>query len=308
MSDLINYKTDIKIETLPICMILELPHLAAPMRFIINKKHTQEIANEVSKLLCQTYPLLQQVSMIITGALYDQSQIIRPNFPIFKTLGDITHSGSQGHTFTPKCIAIGSDDHFSVPVLNPEKKQRGPLAILPILLLGEQSDIENLTYDLEETLMQDVKITAEIKQKLTHYFDCNIINLGFATLADTVGMLASQLIQIGLEPIWHILKSVLFNIPNAYLAALDTGHRLLWDNIEECVRIFECTNNCYIQTDQAKSQSFEQYQEINMRFKLLLTSHGIPFMPCVINHPTFLNQKPTLEDALHLIKQQIKQL
>ncbi len=308
MPDSIHDTTDMKIETFSLGIVLELSHLTSPMQFMIDKKHIQVIANEVSALLLQTYPLLQQTSMIITGALYDQSQIIRPDFPIFKALGDIAHSATQGHTFTPRCIAIGGDDSFSVPVLNPEKKLQAPLAILPILLLGKHNDIESLTSDLEETLMQDVKITSAIKQKIENSFGCKIINLGFATLADTMGMLASQLIQIGLEPIWHLLKSGIFNTQSSYLAQLDTGHRLLWDGVEETVRIFECTPHCYVQTDQAKSQSFEQYQQINMRFKLLLTTHGISFIPLTINHPEFLNQKPSLENARQLINQQIKKL
>lgn len=295
-----------KLTSISIGLVIELKDLSLPKTWALDKDISTLLINQISKMLILSYPNITQTSMIGVGALYDLSQILRRGFPIFKTLDNLVISALKGHEFKPSCVAIGTKDQFSILEFNPAMALRSPLLILPICFIGK-AEINNLSNNLENTLMQEIKVEAAFKEDIEDKFGISIANIGFATLADMLGLLASQLISIGLEPIWNLLKAALFD-EVSYLAILETGQRLIWNADAKQIRIFSCDKHCYAASKFASSQSFDQYQQINQRFENLFKAHDIAFSSLIINDVSFINQTPTLKDALGFIQNQTKQL
>src|SRR5699024_8498320 len=125
-----------------------------------------------------------------------------------------------------------------------------------------------------ESLTTNTPLSTAMTERLESLFGLEIDNISIATLADINGLFAAQLIQIGLEELWHIIKAVIFNLSEE-LQTLGSVHVLYW-KLEEVV-ILTAHEKIFDDAMRDYQQYFETSRTTTLRHEHLLKSHPIPF-------------------------------
>lgn len=111
------------------------------------------IADDLNRLLEEG---IAPAGLVLAGALYDQTDIFRPGFPLLTALADLMRRAPRSGGLPPPRLALGaSADRFPIEALNPQPQSTfGPLALLPFCLVGSGEVMDRLYIDMENNLTQ----------------------------------------------------------------------------------------------------------------------------------------------------------
>ena len=187
------------------------------------------LASHLAKDLSPVLGGIEHLGLILPGALYDQTEILRPGFPLFGALADLYRGSARGSTFTPHLIALGADQgFFPVAAINPLRRSgSGPLLLLPFCFVGPSDDIARLARVMEDILMQQGQVSPATGEAVQQAFGLAALNLSFATVGDLCALLRVQLEANDLMPLWELLEHAWFERPGVHSATLDGGNRFL---------------------------------------------------------------------------------
>lgn len=187
------------------------------------------LAGHLAKDLSPILGGIEHLGLILPGALYDQTEILRPGFPLFEALADLYRGSARGSTFTPHLIALGADrGFFPVAAINPLRRPgSGPLLLLPFCFVGPADDIARLARVMEDSLLQNGQVSAATGEMVRQTFGLAALNLSFATIGDLCALLRVQLEANDFLPLWELLEHAWFERPGTRSAALDAGNRFL---------------------------------------------------------------------------------
>ncbi len=169
------------------------------------------------------------LGLILPGALYDQTEILQPGFPLLGTLAELYRGSARDSTFAPHMIALGADrGFFPVTAINPLRRPgSGPLLLLPFCFVGPGDDIARLARIMEDTLMQQGQVSPATTEAVRQAFGLVALNLSFVTVGDLCALLRVQLEASGFLPLWELLEHAWFERPGIHSAVLEAGNCFL---------------------------------------------------------------------------------
>ncbi len=187
------------------------------------------LAGHLAKDLNHILDGIAHLGLILPGALYDQTEILRPGLPLIGALAELYHGSSRGSTFAPRLIALGTDrGFFPVTAINPLRRPgSGPLLLLPFCFVGPADDIAGLARIMEDTLLQNGQVSPATGEAVRQAFGLAALNLSFATIGDLCALLRVQLEANEFLPLWELLEHAWFERPGTRSVVLDAGNRFV---------------------------------------------------------------------------------
>jgi hypothetical protein len=186
------------------------------------------LAGHLAKDLSRILDGIEHLGLVLPGALYDQTEILQPGFPLVVSLADV-YRGSLRGGFTPQLIALGADEgHFPVGAISPQRRPgSGPLLLLPFCFIGPLEDLAQAARVMEDTLLQNGEASQATREAVQQAFGLTPLNMSFATIGDLCALLRVQLDGSGLLPLWELLEQSWFERPGVHSAVLEGGNRFL---------------------------------------------------------------------------------
>ena len=101
---------------------------------LLNRTDAEQMLAHVAADLRALLPGIADCSLIAAGALYDQTQILRPDYPVFQALEGTVVDGARdcgAGAFRPALVSLGAEDGvMPVQALQPEADT--PLGLLQL--------------------------------------------------------------------------------------------------------------------------------------------------------------------------------
>lgn len=282
-------------------VMLQLSDLSPEFKTCLTKAEAEEMSRKVSAALVQLYPALSEVGMVLVGAGYQVSQIMRPRFPIYHEMTEVSKIQFRAKQFKPSIVTITAvDGEFSVGAFNRDTESPDPLYIFPALLVLPKNEANQaLVSEIETNLSQQGIMTEVLKPLIETALHCEVAHMHMVTLSDISSFYATQLIQINLEPLWEVMKHIIFEMGPTF-QVLGSGHLLLWDGKEV---VFVVPDEAtFLEVFKGNHDDFIHYDQTMKRLKLLLTDHGILFSEFIVTNPQFFLTTQTLESVLEKVK------
>lgn len=205
---------------------------------LLDKAAAEQVMAHITTDLTTMLPAISRCSLTMAGALFDQTQILRPQLPVFEALEKLQQSSNPGSDFQSRLLSIGSDQgQMPVAELQPIKDiPLGLLQILPLVVSGPSELIDELSSEMEHRFLDQGQISAHSAKGLESQFLISINHARFMTLTDLNAMLRMQLDHFGFLPLWELLDTAI-NIPTQLLETQSTvGHQFKWqDAAVHCV-------------------------------------------------------------------------
>jgi hypothetical protein len=200
----------------------------------IDREAAMGLAQAVGSDLASLSPTAAECALVLPGALYDQTEVLRPGFPILDALESIHGAGlSESNGFTPGIVALGAQrgQRFPIAVLNPgDSAWRGPLLLIPALLVAPPPLIDSLAEALEPRLLHQGIASAATRDALTRHFGIRPVHVSYATIADLCALLNVQLENAGLLPLWELLQHAFVERSGPLEVELPEGNRFRLQN------------------------------------------------------------------------------
>lgn len=214
---------------LAIELSLQPPELAVTPPSPLTVAAATRLASQIAADLDAILHGITHLGLILPGALYDQTEILQPGFPLLGALAALYRGSSPGAVFTPQVIALGADrGFFPVAAINPHcRPGSGPLLLLPFCLVGPSADIAQLARVMEDTLLQNGQVSPATRTAVQEAFGLAVLNLSFATVGDLCALLRVQLEANDFLPLWELLEHAWFERPGTREVRLEAGNRFL---------------------------------------------------------------------------------
>ena len=187
------------------------------------------LAGHLAKDLDRILGGINHLGLILPGVLYDQTEILRPGFPLTGAMAELYGGNSRKSAFTPQLIALGTDrGFFPVGAINPLRRPgSGPLLLLPFCFVGQHDDIARLARVMEDILLQSGEVSQATREAVQQAFGLAVLNLSYATLGDLCALLRVQLESNELLPLWDLLEHAWFERPGVRSIVLNDGNRFV---------------------------------------------------------------------------------
>jgi hypothetical protein len=212
-----------------LCIELDNPLPQVPS--LLTREAANGLAGHIADdLNCLLEEGIAPAGLVLAGALYDQTDIFRPGFPLLTALADLMRRAPRNGGLPPPRLALGaSADRFPIDALNPQPQSAfGPLALLPFCLVGSGEVMDRLYADMENNLAQGGEPSPATRTAVQTLFNIPVLNLFYATLGDLCAWLRTQLENNDLQGLWQLLEPALFERPGPHQVILaDSGNRYL---------------------------------------------------------------------------------
>lgn len=179
--------------------------------FMFSRSMARQLLAHISADLAEILPSVQKTAITTSGAMYDQSQLLRPGLPIFNTLSELLEASFSGQNFQPRLLAFG-EHKGQLPniALMPESGLiGGSFQLIPLQLSASGDLIDSLAAQLEHLLLEKGQLSAHSAQWLQEELGQKIVHARLMTLNDVLAMLYMQLETTGLAPLWEWLEKML---------------------------------------------------------------------------------------------------
>ena len=186
------------------------------------------IATDLSGLL----PAIDHCALSMAGALFDQTQVLRPQHPVFGALQSLQQSANPGDDFHPRLLSIGAKDgQMPMQELHPfEDIPLGLLQILPLLISGPAQQVDELAEQMEHLFIDRGQLSAHSAKGLETHFQISVNHARFMTMTDLNALLRMQLEHYGFLPLWELLDAAM-NMSDQTLEVCTTdGQTFRWQN------------------------------------------------------------------------------
>ncbi|GGZ94566.1 hypothetical protein DC083_06770 [Ignatzschineria ureiclastica] len=297
-----------RLRTIDLAVVIEHQPKPDEKAHYLNKEQATELLHTIGQNIAQYFPQIREYGLIGIGSIYHLHQIIRPNFPIYTQLFEISKIRFRANNFKPLVIGIGtSSDQFEIPIFNKELNQfADPLEVLPFtVVMPDNAEAEDFITQLENELITKAHLNQEAVDQFEAAFNQNINNISIVTLADLNGLFASQLIQIGLEELWQVIQAVIFDQTET-LRTLGSGHTLYW-KLDE-VALYVAHPSIYDVAMKDYLQDYQTYALTTQRLEHLFKMHQIPYAKIEVMDPKFFEGNIDIERARGQLNQHIKAL
>ncbi|MEJ2400378.1 MAG: hypothetical protein P8Y52_03195 [Xanthomonadales bacterium] len=182
---------------------------------VLSTADAEQMLAHVSADLRTLLPDITGCSLIAAGAVYDQVQILRPGFPVFRALEAVVRDDDRApgdaDPFRAGLVSVGGRDGILPdPDLQPlGGVPLGLMQLLPIVVHGPVARVRELGQAMEYRFLEEGQVSAHSAAWLESAFDIRIRHARFMTLTDLNAMLRMQLEHFGFLPLWELLDGAL---------------------------------------------------------------------------------------------------
>jgi hypothetical protein len=185
------------------------------------------VATDLKSLL----PEISNCSLIAAGVLFDQTQVLRPSYPVFRALESVSKN-NNAENFKPGLVSIGakngempSGDLQPLPDI-----PLGLLQLLPVLVQGPADLVSKLGQAMEYRFIEEGQLSAHSAAWLETAFGISLNHARLMTLTDLNAMLRMQLDHFGFLPLWELLDAALSESARPMSVQTKSGQEFHWEN------------------------------------------------------------------------------
>lgn len=194
---------------LPVVMALELVHGARLPRFTLTRDEAAELASLVASDLRTLVPHVDAARLALAGALFDQVELLRPGFPVWATLDELSRRLPRKDL--DHVVAFGSHDG-RMPALPLEPSSTyadGPMRLLPMSLLTPAELADDLSEQLEIQLVGRGEAGALTADWLMRTLGIALEHVRYLSRNDLLALTCVQYEHVNLASLWALLESAL---------------------------------------------------------------------------------------------------
>ncbi|MCF6263714.1 MAG: hypothetical protein L3J24_09045 [Xanthomonadales bacterium] len=243
--------------------------------FMFSRSMARQLLAHLSVDLAEILPDVQKTAMTTSAAIYDQSQLLRPDLPIFSTLSELLEASFAGQDFQPRLLAFGAHKGQLPAIgLMPESELLGgSFQLIPLQLSANAELIEPLAEQLEHLLLEKGQLSAHSAQWLQEELGQKIVHARFMTLNDLLAMLYMQLETAGLAPLWQWLEKMLHKPNFSADICLENGPKIEYRN--GAVNIHFLSFDQWAAALSEPEENYLAWLNLYRQSALLLEAHGL---------------------------------
>lgn len=196
---------------------------------ILGTRDAEQMLAHVAADLRSLLPDVASCSLITAGALFDQTQLLQPGYPVFQALEDVSLD-DRADRFKPGLVSLGaSEGRMPVTALQPDPDvPPGMLQLLPVVLHGPADQVQRLGQEMEYRFLEEGQLSAHSATWLQSAFGVSVTHARFMTLTDLLAMLRLQLDHFGFLPLWELLDAALSGRSEPLAVNSTSGIELEW--------------------------------------------------------------------------------
>jgi len=197
------------VHTLCGALALELSAAAGEAR-TLPRAQAGDLARLIARDLAGFEAEVSALSMSTVGAHYDPVELLRPGWPLFTELDQLSaRAPGQGRA---QVIAFGARDGVLPGHLTPaDEHLGGPLRVLPFVLRGDAETVTSVRACLERDLIEHGMAGAQTALLAQEAFAVRIEHARYLTLHDLCALTALQYEHAGLGALWPLIETALFS-------------------------------------------------------------------------------------------------
>ncbi len=194
---------------LPLVLALELVEGQTPARFTLDRDEADALAALVATDLHELVPKIGAARLSLAGSLLDSSELLRPGFPAWATLDELSRRVPRGHL--ENVVAFGSHDgQMPAPVLEPAMDfATSPMRLLPMSLLTPPELAEELAEYLEVQLIGRGEAGAATADWVMRTLGVKLAHVRYLSRNDLLAVVCAQYENVNLAALWQLLEVAL---------------------------------------------------------------------------------------------------
>jgi len=251
---------------------------------LLERAAAEQLLAHIAADLTAMFPSINRCSLSMAGALFDQTQILRPQLPVYSALETLQQSSNPGADFQARLLSIGaSDGQMPLPELQPfEDIPLGLLQILPLLVTGTSEHVRELGADMELRFLEQGQLSAHSAKALESQFLVSVNHARFMTITDLNALLRLQLEHYGFLPLWELLDAAMSMNTGPLEVKTPAGLSFKWQ--DGSVHAFFESFDWWAQygsgaettaADQHLQSAYADWTLEYRRYLTMLTAHGV---------------------------------
>ena len=251
---------------------------------LLERTAAEQVLAHIATDLTSMFPAVSHCSLSMAGALFDQTQVLRPALPVYAALETLQQSSNPGSDFQARLLSIGSSEgQMPVKDLQPfEDIPLGILQILPLLISGPAGHLDGLATEMEHGFLEYGQVSAHTAKALESQFQISINHARFMTITDLTAMLRLQLEHYGFLPMWELLDAAMTGVTDKLEVETPGGLKFTWQD-ESVHSFFESFDWWALPgggteipaEDQHLQSAYADWTREYRRYVTMLTAHGV---------------------------------
>jgi hypothetical protein len=196
---------------------------------LLETRQAEQMLAHLAADLQALLPDISRCSLIAAGALFDQTQLLRPGYPVFAAL-ESTAAGGDSERFRPALASIGATGgKMPLEDLQPsDTMPLGMLQLLPVVIHGPPPRVAELGRSMEYRFLEEGQLSAHSAAWLATAFGITIHHARLMTLTDLSALLRMQLEHFGFLPLWELLDAALTGRVDPLTVTTPGGQKYEW--------------------------------------------------------------------------------
>ncbi|HRQ64311.1 MAG TPA: hypothetical protein PKZ76_05490, partial [Xanthomonadaceae bacterium] len=193
------------------CVIaIELDPEVAPAHRKLDPGDAGQLAAHVMADLVARLPEVERCGLVLAGALYDATELMQPQWPLFRELKTHYLRGAGG---SARLMGLGqAEGRMPSSRFEPDPRRAGAaLAFVPFVLVAPEDIAAGLGEALEALLVGSGQLGAASALGLQSLFGLRLKHAQYFTRYDLCALMAAQLDPLGLAPLWALLECALLS-------------------------------------------------------------------------------------------------
>ena len=251
---------------------------------LLERVAAEQVLAHIAADLTAMFPAVSRCSLSMAGALFDQTQVLRPHLPVYSALETLQQSSNPGTDFQARLLSIGSNEgQMPLQELQPfEDIPLGLLQILPLLISGPAKYVEGLIDEMEHRFLEQGQVSAHSAKALESQFQVSINHARFMTITDLNALLRLQLEHYGFLSLWELLDAAMAPSMNALEVNTPEGLTFKWQDatVHSSFESFDWWakygGGAEKPADEQQLQSaYANWTREYRRYLTMLTAHGV---------------------------------
>jgi len=248
------------------------------------KTGAEQMLSHLSTDLAAQFPDIKACALCMAGALYDQTELLRPGYPVFTALEELLDASFQGQPFQPRLLSVGAEAGL-LPNSELQPSERVPLGILlllPVLVACEADRLEPLAEAMEHRFIESGQLSAHSARALEAQFGIAVNHARFMTMADLSTLLHMQLDHFGFLPLWQLLDAAVSQAVETLEVQGRGGQHFRWNGcaVETRFETFDewaskGQGRAQPAADQLLAASYADWTREYRQYLTTLQAHGI---------------------------------
>ncbi|MGY6588691.1 MAG: hypothetical protein ACXIUB_10465 [Wenzhouxiangella sp.] len=205
----------------------------------LDRELSQALAQALARDLSRVCPEAERGMLVLGGSLLEPAELLRPGDPAWTALGDLARPVIRERGFQSQILAIGSHrgQILDRRLAGDQEEPQGAFLALPILLIVDAADAEEINRALEATLFEKGSIDPPARALLGEQAGINTVHGQLLTRNDLLAIQHVQMDTAGLGGFWPLVENVLIDASNDHELTLPGDLIARWEASEQSVSL-----------------------------------------------------------------------